>query len=55
MHDSVSLRGALDPKLGRHVRRAEKITGPLLVQTLWEILGKLTLIGANLALFGKTE
>ena len=41
--------GALDPKLGRHVRRAKKITGPLLVQASREILGKLTLISANLS------
>ena len=40
-------QGALDPKLARHVRRAKKITGPLLVQTSQEILGKLTLISAN--------
>ena len=39
--------GALDPKLGKHVRRAKKITGPLLVQTSREILRKLTLISAN--------
>ena len=41
--------GALDPKLGRHVRQTEKITGPLLVQSLREILGKLTVISANLS------
>ena len=29
-------RGALDPKLGRHVQRTKKITGPLLVQSLRE-------------------
>ena len=41
--------GALDPKLGRYVRRMKKITGPLLVQRSLEILGKLTLISANLS------
>ena len=41
--------GALDPKLGRHVQHAKKITGPILVQTLWEMLRTLTLISANLS------
>ena len=39
--------GTLDLKLGRHVRRAQKITGPLLVQNSREILCKPTLISAN--------
>ena len=40
-------QGALDRKLGKHVRCAKKLTGPLYVQTLWEILRTLTLISAN--------
>ena len=41
--------GALHPKLGIECAVGKKITGPLLVQTSWEILGKLTLISVHLS------